>query len=70
MSAFDKQLKNITSSFSKTLSELDKLTYKIEGDIAYKNNTIFELSAEVDSLEETKTKASKFKDNLNKLLGN
>lgn len=70
MSVFDKQLSSITASFSKTLSELDKLTYKIEGDIAYKNNTIFELAAEVDSLEETKTKASKFKDNLNKLLGN
>ncbi len=70
MNAFNKQLSSITSSFSKTLSELDKLTYKIEGDIAYKNNEIFELTAEVSSLEETKDKASKFKDNLNKLLGN
>lgn len=70
MDSFNKQLKSITSSFSKTLSELDKLMYKIEGDIAYKNNEIFELTAEVSSLEETKDKASKFKDNLNKLLGN
>lgn len=70
MNPFNSQLQKLTNSFSKTLSELDKLIYKIEGDIAYKNNEIFALTSEVSSLEETKDKASKFKDNLNKLLGN
>ena len=68
--SFEKALSSISSSFSKTLKDLDKLIYKIDGDIAYKNNEIYELTSEVSSLEETKDKATLFKNNLNKLLGN
>lgn len=69
MNSFQKQLLKITSSFEKTIKDLDSLISSTDKEIEYKTDLISQLTLDNAELTQTKTKAASIKNNIKKLIG-
>lgn len=69
MNSFQKQLLKITSSFEKTIKDLDNLISSTDKEIEYKTDLISQLTLDNAELTQTKTKATSIKNNIKKLIG-
>ena len=68
MNSFQKQLNKISSSFDSTLKQLDLLISSTQKEQEYKKSLIEQLILDNSELEETKNKATRIKNNIEKLL--
>jgi hypothetical protein len=68
MNSFQKQLNKISSSFDSTLKQLDLLISSTQKEQEYKTSLIEQLILDNSELEETKNKATRIKNNIEKLL--
>jgi hypothetical protein len=68
MNSFQKQLNKISSSFDSTLKQLDLLISSTQKEQEYKTSLIEQLTIDNSDLEETKNKATRIKNNIEKLL--
>ena len=68
MNSFQKQLNKISSSFDSTLKQLEGLISSAQKEQEYKTSLIDQLTIDNLDLEETKNKATRIKNNIEKLL--